>query len=1778
MKFEISHTSSYRPPVTKHIQSMIEKYNAKSLLKEFLQNADDAGATQLNVTLDLRNHGCFQEPKFNIASGPALVISNNAPFTERDFKAIDQIMDGNKVDNAQSTGRFGQGFTSSFSVSDHPSLFSGGMYHGTSKWFDVHESAVCEGLNNAVATWKHDEIKPEFYPILKEWLNVFLLPGEEDTIGRTVFRLPLRTVETAKRSQISQQIFDIDNFYEWCDEWRKHSDNLLFLRNVHTLVLSVVDKDGSTQELLKIDTKNIEKVLFSKNKIKNAITLDQSPKEICENWLSNSQELPTEQYEHELFCQYYDRNTLNTVSYSSKWAVVNGLFRGENDVLIKQALEVLNITPNCRKVLPWAGIAIQLESSTLHVYEKGRFFTFLPLDIETQSKVHIHGWLELDDKRTTIVLKAGNDDQKLLVDWNLMLIEHAVGKAWAKLLLKYKNILKTENYYKFWPSYNLKSDLMFYHLNKGFYEHMAKSECLKILYKDQTYWESPSENNFLCSKKEHPIELQNIVQKQLKLIYPQPQKNIIDHLNYFGGITSKITPEVLINAIIYSTKDIEFPAKKELLSDVFFANDDNISHVLKYVAKSENGVSDLVGLPLEFRLDSKLHKIQEISLFSDKPNLIIFKDDKSIFIDTVRYHNITDNEKPNTWLNPTLKNQLKVLSEMMTAELVDLDWINEIVDLLRRFGEDERHTKEIKQLLALLPLYKEQGFDPITNHYNIYLESKLDRDNREYYEYLGIPLYEESWVSCYQEIHDLMMRYSPIQNITKEVILNYIVNMDEEIKSNLTNIDFRHFILNFIDKINFSVVDCKNQIEKIKKTIPLALTQNGSLVTVSNDDRGLYLPGGFKVDNNLSQINDVYDLIHSDEEDFFNAFVKLDVTQMSFYDYIKNVVVPYLYNSNDVTVKSRILTWLCESIESIKSDDNVISILSNTNIIPSDRGGLLKPSELYLPKFFESLPKSLKETVEKPIVIQHSNWGDFLDLCGAKKNVSLQHLFMGAEYISKNNDIDESHELIKFISKHLSEFEKLAKNNAGLHKRILEIQWIPCSLGIDVIDDIKNSKLYLKTANDIVNFPLRNKLCPSFNLISSEIKKEIGNNRELLSSLERFLELKKHPELDLQIRNYSQLSTIPKSSKNIEFIEKASIELYLSLGKSNKKAVELNKIFINKEWVNIRNTFFCSTFSLPGLYSVNSYLCHLKQQNQDEIRSGLQVLGVKDCPSKEFLINYMESNLGLESSLTEDKIDIAKSVLYLLENQYFESINKDIDIPLLTTEGKLFKSSKVLIDDGDELKNATSKNNHLRVCVSELNQLASKTNARSIKHNAIFKINKDETRFLSDHLVPDSISNFSRKLKATWFENAVRRLAFNNSKSSINEIEKNSNNHRLIPDNITICESLMLSCNIGMQWIYDTDKHKVFNIDDKMYVVNGTSRMFCEALASYVSDRFAFDSASSIIISTLIKDIESEEEADKYLGEEKGIPELPKEIKLQQPNILKEVMDQENTKYPVDANQQEDTDSSDMNDLNIIDLPNNRDKFSFDQNRDKLSKSWSPQSEHICSTKPTTKVEPHTNGDVCENKAYNAGSKKDERTNHFQPLKEIINKEVLGDATHNVARPLNSGAQISRENGQRRPLDIPYDGFVSNNNKSGVGNYFTENQAILLGDSGVNTVKASLELDLPSGYTIQKMPENNPGYDLKVLDSNGDVVRKIEVKTLSGEWGERGVGLSRTQVELALSDSTWSLIIVIGQNTDQTRFIELGNPFDKIEKYFLPNQWNRDFLSGMVEILPLDLA
>lgn len=63
-----------------------------TIVKELIQNADDAGATEVNICYDARKHVVKKDrlifPGMSRAHGPALLFHNNATFSEADFENI----------------------------------------------------------------------------------------------------------------------------------------------------------------------------------------------------------------------------------------------------------------------------------------------------------------------------------------------------------------------------------------------------------------------------------------------------------------------------------------------------------------------------------------------------------------------------------------------------------------------------------------------------------------------------------------------------------------------------------------------------------------------------------------------------------------------------------------------------------------------------------------------------------------------------------------------------------------------------------------------------------------------------------------------------------------------------------------------------------------------------------------------------------------------------------------------------------------------------------------------------------------------------------------------------------------------------------------------------------------------------------------------------------------------------------------------------------------------------------------------------------------------------------------------------------------------------------------------------------------------------------------------------------------------------------------------------------------------------------------------------------
>jgi hypothetical protein len=182
--------------LTTRLASLVRQYPAgPGIIKEFIQNADDAGATRLDVVMDWRDHGTSlsRDDPIRPLLGPALLIANDAIFTDKNFDEIKEIGDSGKRLDWGKTGRFGVGFNTAYNLTDHPSFLS-------RRWLvclDPHGSAVAKPGQGGrqfplpILRIEHPALERSFCAAPN------FTSGTEHYDG-TVFRLPLRSSARAK--------------------------------------------------------------------------------------------------------------------------------------------------------------------------------------------------------------------------------------------------------------------------------------------------------------------------------------------------------------------------------------------------------------------------------------------------------------------------------------------------------------------------------------------------------------------------------------------------------------------------------------------------------------------------------------------------------------------------------------------------------------------------------------------------------------------------------------------------------------------------------------------------------------------------------------------------------------------------------------------------------------------------------------------------------------------------------------------------------------------------------------------------------------------------------------------------------------------------------------------------------------------------------------------------------------------------------------------------------------------------------------------------------------------------------------------------------------------------------------------------------------------------------------------------------------------------------------------------------------------------------------------
>ncbi|CAG2253087.1 Sacsin [Mytilus edulis] len=175
------------------------------VLKELLQNADDAKASEMHIVLDYNYHeadNLFSDSWISL-QGPSLLVYNDSSFSEADIKGIQRLGIGSKGDDPTKTGQYGVGFNAVYHLTDVPSFLTKGKNVETGEILcimDPHCNFVPKASPESPGRqYFQTEVLKKDHPNVFKCYYEHLLMKECGTI----FRLPLRTNTFSTYSKIS---------------------------------------------------------------------------------------------------------------------------------------------------------------------------------------------------------------------------------------------------------------------------------------------------------------------------------------------------------------------------------------------------------------------------------------------------------------------------------------------------------------------------------------------------------------------------------------------------------------------------------------------------------------------------------------------------------------------------------------------------------------------------------------------------------------------------------------------------------------------------------------------------------------------------------------------------------------------------------------------------------------------------------------------------------------------------------------------------------------------------------------------------------------------------------------------------------------------------------------------------------------------------------------------------------------------------------------------------------------------------------------------------------------------------------------------------------------------------------------------------------------------------------------------------------------------------------------------------------------------------------------
>lgn len=446
-----------REELVTRLKGILQSYTKQhSVLKEILQNADDAGATEVHFLYDMRHHQTkfIFNDKWKPLQGPSLIVFNDACFTANDLEGIKNLGIGSKTEDATKTGQFGIGFNAVYHITDVPTFMSRGDHsalEGTYCVLDPHcQYAPLSKFDAPGMLMKLQKLK-EGYP---DVFDTFLSARELKREHGTWFRFPLRNVEMARKSEIRKTPFTSNDMERLINEMScDMEESLLFLLNIKRITLSRVNQIGTHDILNRVDLVDSEDMHMTHINFK---TRFKEYNDLIKQPILNIESFVLEEF------RYFHKIENFKTKESSTWLAVQTLGFSEPEMIDRRLASRLKEKEI--SIIPRGGVAIRIWPTSCTNKFKSKAFCLLPLNIETGLTGHVNGSFCVDMSRNRLWGSDVDFSSDVRSIWNLELIRSNIAFAYASCIdytTELGFILNRENsyydiqqYFKFLPDFN----------------------------------------------------------------------------------------------------------------------------------------------------------------------------------------------------------------------------------------------------------------------------------------------------------------------------------------------------------------------------------------------------------------------------------------------------------------------------------------------------------------------------------------------------------------------------------------------------------------------------------------------------------------------------------------------------------------------------------------------------------------------------------------------------------------------------------------------------------------------------------------------------------------------------------------------------------------------------------------------------------------------------------------------------------------------------------------------------------------------------------------------------------------------------------------------------------------------------------------------------------------------------------------------------------------------------------------------------------------------------